>query len=59
MATNQATIKAALKALYDDAKSGSMTEDEFADRMATIIQNAIQSGDVIGVEPGGSTISVT
>ena len=59
MATNHATIKAALKTLYDDAKSTPMTEDDFADRMATIIQNAIQSGDVVNVQPGTATIPVT
>ena len=59
MATNHATIKAALKTLYDDAKATPMTEDDFADEMATIIQNAIQSGDVVNVEPGAATISVT
>ena len=59
MATNHATIKAALKQLYDDAKTTPMNEDTYADRMATIIQDAIQSGDVVNVEPGAATISVT
>jgi len=59
MAVSQPTIKAVLKTLYDDAKSTPMTEDEFADRMATIIADAVQSGDVVGVQSGGSTIPVT
>lgn len=59
MAVSQPTIKAALKTLYDDAKSSPMSEDDFADRMATIIANAVTSGEVVGVEPGPSTISVT
>lgn len=59
MATNHTVIKTALKTLYDDAKSTPMSEDDFAARMATIIQDAIQSGDVVNVEPGTATISVT
>ncbi len=46
MATSQPTIKAALLVLYNSAKASEMTETEYADEMATIIQNAIQSGSV-------------
>lgn len=46
MAVSQPVIKAALLALYNDAKSSAMTETDFADQMATIIKNAITSGTV-------------
>ncbi|NIA28344.1 MAG: hypothetical protein GWP06_00350 [Actinobacteria bacterium] len=47
MPTNHATIKAALLSLYNTAKTAEMSETDFADGMATIIQNAILSGEVL------------
>lgn len=47
MAVIQADIKSALLSLYGAAKSGSMSESDFADTMATIITNAILSADVV------------
>ena len=44
MAETQATIKAALLAIYNSAKASAMTEDTFADQMATAIFNAIAGG---------------
>ena len=57
MAVVKATIKAELLALYNAAKSGEMSESEFADGMADIIRNAILSATVTvsGVQSGGST----
>ncbi|MCK5127585.1 MAG: hypothetical protein KAR42_15115 [candidate division Zixibacteria bacterium] len=51
MATSHATIETALLVLYNDAKAIPMTEATFADRMATIIQNAILSADLDGLAP--------
>ena len=63
MAVSQPTIKSDLLALYNDARSSPMSEEEFADRMATIIRDAILSADVEGtataVESGTSTAPVT
>lgn len=65
MAVVQSVIKTALKQLYDDARAAPMDEDEFADRMATIIRNAILSADVTssgsatGVQTGPSIAPVT
>ena len=63
MAVSQPTIKSDLLALYNDARSSPMSEEEFADRMATIIRDAILSADVVGtatdVESGTSTAPVT
>jgi len=42
----QATIKASLIALYESAKASEMTEADFADGLATIIQTAILSATV-------------
>ena len=57
MAVVKATIKSELIVLYNAAKSGEMTESEFADGMADIIRNAILSATVTvgGVQSGGST----
>ncbi len=47
MAVNQGTIKAALVALYSSSESGEgIDKNAFADGLATIIRNAIISGDV-------------
>lgn len=47
MAVVKATIKTALNSLYDDMGIGNgLTKDQCADRMADIIRDAIQSGDV-------------
>lgn len=46
MAVIQADIKSALLSLYNSAKSGSMSESDFADGMATIIKDAILTADV-------------
>lgn len=51
MATNHATIEAALLALYTSAENDSMNKEDFADGMATIIQNAILSADLDGTAP--------
>jgi len=59
MAVSQATIKAALLDLYNDAKSESMSEDDFADEMATIIRNAILSADVTTSVSVASVTAVT
>ncbi|PKL40743.1 MAG: hypothetical protein CVV44_03815 [Spirochaetae bacterium HGW-Spirochaetae-1] len=45
MAVVKADIKEALQALYTSAQSG-MSDEAFADAMATIIQNAILSATV-------------
>jgi len=60
MAVVQSDIKSDLLALYNDAKSGKMSESDFADEMATIIRDAILSADVnvtsvSGVTPGNGT----
>ena len=52
MAVVKETIKDALLALYNDAKSSKMTEDAFADEMADIIKAAITSGTVTGTAGG-------
>ncbi len=54
MATSHATIKTALEVLYEDAKTNKITEEEMADGMATIIQDAIQSATI-----GPGTFNVT
>ena len=44
MATKtKAQIKAELLSLYNDAKAGSMSEDDFADGMASVIHEAVVS----------------
>ena len=58
MAVVKATIKASLLALYNQARTSEMTEDEFADEMETIIRAAILSAtvsvtSVSGVTTGG------
>ena len=60
MAVVKATIKGALLSLYNSAKSGEMSESDFADGMADIIRNAILSAtvnvtSVSGVTTGGGT----
>jgi hypothetical protein len=47
MAVVKAAIKSELEALYAAAKSGAMSEADFADGMADIIKNAILSADVV------------
>lgn len=56
MAVSQSTIKADLKQLYDDAKAAEMDDDTFANRMATIIADAILTADV---DPGGGPPPLT
>lgn len=46
MAVSKATIKTALIALYTSAEASSMSKEDFADEMAEIIKDAIQSGTV-------------
>ena len=46
MAVVKATIKSALLSLYNSAKSGEMSESDFADGMADVIRNAILSAQV-------------
>lgn len=46
MAVVQATIKAALLAVYNEAKAAPMTETDFADKIATVIADAILSAQV-------------
>jgi hypothetical protein len=58
MAVVKATIKTQLLALYNSAKSSPMTEDDFADEMATIIRAAILSAD-ISVSTSVAVASVT
>ena len=62
MAVSQPAIKTALKTLYDDAKSSPMSDDTFADRMATIIKDAIISADVAttvtGTLPAGPVAAI-
>ena len=48
MAVVQATIKAALLVVYNEAKAAPMTEAEFADKIATVIADAILSAQVTG-----------
>jgi len=55
MATSHATIKAALLGIYNSAKATSMSEDSFADQMATVIQDAILSADLDGTATGAQT----
>lgn len=59
MSVNHATIKAELLNLYTQADTGEgIDKNAFADGMATIIQNAIRSGDVqfpIAVQVSGTT----
>lgn len=59
MAVSQPTIKTALELLYSDAQTAPMSDEDFADRMATIIADAVTSGEVVNVQAGGSTIPVT
>lgn len=58
MAVVQATIKAQLLALYNDAKTTPMSEEDFADEMASIIRSAILSAD-IAVNTSVAVASVT
>jgi signal recognition particle GTPase len=60
MAVVQSDIKADLLALYNSAKQNKMSEEDFADQMATIIRDAILSADVnvtsvSAVQPGTGT----
>jgi len=55
----QATIKADLLALYNSAKSGTMSESDFADEMAIIIRDAILSADVSTTVAVASVSGVT
>jgi len=65
MAVIQANIKAAKLALYNQAKTTEMTEEEFADAEATIEANAILSAEISpgttanGVTAGGASVPVT
>jgi hypothetical protein len=63
MAVVQATIKAALLAVYNEAKAAPMSEADFADKIATVISDAILSatvtGTATGVTPGGASVPVT
>jgi len=52
-------IKADLLALYNSAKNGAMSEDDFADEMATIIRDAILSADVTTTVAVASVSGVT
>lgn len=58
MAINHPTDKSALKSLFTEMKSKEMTDDECADKFATIIENIALSMTVTvaGVQSGGSTI---
>ncbi len=59
MAVIKATIAAECLALYTSAKASAMSDSDFADGMATIIQNAILSANVqIGI-PVSTTGSAT
>lgn len=58
MAVVQATIKAQLLELYNDAVDSPMDEDTFADRMAGIIRDAILSAD-ISVSTSVAVVSVS
>lgn len=46
MALNKATLKAELLSIYNDAKTTPMTEDTFADRVSTAIDNYIKTAIV-------------
>lgn len=63
MPVSQPAIKAQLLTLYNEMKASEFTEEQFADRMATIIKDAILSatvtGTASGVQSGGSTAPVT
>lgn len=64
MAVVEATIKAALLALYNDAKTEAMSEDEFAEGMAGIIRDAIltatvNAGIAVQVVPSTGTGATT
>lgn len=47
MAVSKSDIKTALISLYTSAESSPMSKEDFADGMAEIIMDAIQSGDVV------------
>jgi hypothetical protein len=51
MAVSQATIKAAIQALNALGQAG-MTDDDYADAMATIISDAILSAELDGTAGG-------
>lgn len=51
----KATISTALQALYTTAKASPMSDADFADGLAQIIMDAIQSGTV----QSGITVQVT
>ena len=65
MATSKAIIKAALLSLENDAKANKMSEDVYCDRLAGIIQAAIQSASLsvpgagLVAPSGGGTVSGT
>ena len=59
MSVSQPTIKSDLLALYNYARNNKMTEEEFADEMATIIKNAIISAVATGTDSGGDSHSLT
>jgi hypothetical protein len=57
MAVNKAVIESDLNSLYVDCTTGGgLTKEQFADRMATIIKDAILSADVnTNLTPGTAT----
>jgi hypothetical protein len=63
MAVDKNTISSELQVLYNAAKTSEMSEQDFADGMATIIKNAILSatvtGSASGVMSGSSIATVT
>lgn len=50
MAVVQADVKAALLAVFNGMRAAEYTEEQYADELATVIVNAIRTGDVqIGI----------
>ena len=65
MAINHVTDKAAILALSTEMKSKEMTDDEYADKMATIMENIALSltitvtGTATGAVGGGPGVPIT
>ena len=61
MSVSHATVKAAILAICTSANSSAMSNDDYADDMATVIVNAITSAelDTITATAGGDPVNLT
>jgi hypothetical protein len=61
MSLSQPALKADLIALYALTKTGAMSDSDYADKLATIIDTFVKTAvvNVTGVMPGGGSASGT